>query len=83
MTADHFRGALRGRPFMPFTIRTSSGESYPVAHPEEAWVSPAGEVVIVAVRGDRGESVAMLDLPSETEVIYDIAQPSSRPPEAP
>lgn len=39
MTADTFREILRRRPFEPFRVVMSSGESYNVMHPEMALVS--------------------------------------------
>jgi hypothetical protein len=39
MTADTFREILHHRPFEPFRVVMSSGESYNVMHPEMALVS--------------------------------------------
>jgi len=39
MTAATFRDLLRQRPFRPFRLVMSSGESYDVRHPEMAWVT--------------------------------------------
>jgi hypothetical protein len=39
MTAETFREILRRRPFEPFRVVMSSGESYNVMHPEMALVS--------------------------------------------
>ena len=39
MTADTFREILRRRPFDPFRVVMSSGESYNVMHPEMALVT--------------------------------------------
>lgn len=36
MTADTFREILRRKPFEPFRVVMSSGESYNVTHPETA-----------------------------------------------
>jgi len=38
MTATNFRDLLRQKPFRPFRLVMSSGESYEVRHPEMAWV---------------------------------------------
>ena len=38
MTAENFRQLLKQRPFRPFRLVMSSGESYEVRHPEMAWV---------------------------------------------
>lgn len=39
MTADTFREILRRKPFEPFRVVMSSGESYAVPHPEMALAS--------------------------------------------
>lgn len=39
MTTGMFRDLLRQRPFRPFRLVMSSGESYDVRHPEMAWVT--------------------------------------------
>lgn len=39
MTADTFRKILRRKPFEPFRIVISSGESYNVMHPEMVFVT--------------------------------------------
>jgi len=39
MTTTMFRDLLRQRPFRPFRLVMSSGESYDVRHPEMAWVT--------------------------------------------
>lgn len=38
MTVQTFRDLLAQRPFRPFRLVMSSGESYDVKHPEMAWV---------------------------------------------
>jgi hypothetical protein len=39
MTADTFKDILTHRPFEPFRVVMSSGESYNVMHPEMAFVT--------------------------------------------
>ena len=39
MTVQTFRDLLRRRPFMPFRLVMSSGETYEVRHPEMAWLT--------------------------------------------
>jgi hypothetical protein len=39
VTADTFREILHRRPFEPFRVVMSSGESYNVVHPEMAFVT--------------------------------------------
>ena len=69
MTVQQFGTARNSRPFKPFEIRTASGESYPVTHPEDVWQSPGGEAVIVAIKDVDGESVVMLDVQHITEFV--------------
>jgi hypothetical protein len=54
------------KPLEAFTIRTASGESYPVSHPESIWQSPDEDTVIVAVKGG---SVALMGVDHITEVV--------------
>jgi hypothetical protein len=57
MTADAFREILRRRPFEPFHVVMSSGESYNVMHPEMALVTARTLVLAipdpVAPEGER------------------------------
>jgi len=39
MTTSMVRDLLRQRPFRPFRVVMSSGETYEVRHPEMAWVT--------------------------------------------
>jgi len=39
MTVQTFRNLLKERPFKPFRLVMSSGQSYEVRHPEMAWVT--------------------------------------------
>src|SRR3989442_10213367 len=39
MTLQTFRQLLAARPFKPFRIIMSSGESYEIRHPEMAWLT--------------------------------------------
>lgn len=50
MTAETVRDWLLRRPFQPFRLRTSDGESYEVRHPEMAFVTRAEVVVGIAER---------------------------------
>jgi hypothetical protein len=65
MTGDQFRKIWRKRPFIPCFIRTASGESYAVNHPELAWIPPESDLVLVMVAGD----VVMIEVDSITEVV--------------
>lgn len=52
MTTTMFRDLLRQRPFRPFRIVMSSGESYEVRHPEMAWVTKNDIFVGIDVADD-------------------------------
>lgn len=45
MTVKTFRDLLTRRPFQPFRLVMSSGESYEVRHPEMAWLTSSDIVV--------------------------------------
>lgn len=64
MTAEKIRSMTRA-PFHPFVVRTGSGESYLVAHPELFWLDPDGEVLLVK----SGSEVALIDVASVTECV--------------
>jgi len=52
MTIDVLREFLRRRPFTPFRVVTSSGQSYDVRHPDAAILVRDG--LVVAYGGDDG-----------------------------
>jgi hypothetical protein len=47
MTADTFKEILHLRPFVPFRVVMSSGESYNVMHPEMALVSAKSLILAI------------------------------------
>ncbi len=63
MTIDTLKECLSRRPFEPFRVVTSSGQTYEVRHPENAVLYKNGLVVAYgAANGDLPERVAMLSL---------------------
>jgi hypothetical protein len=58
-------------PFHPFSIRTASGHSYHVAHPELLWLDPVGEVLLVKDAG----AVVLIDL---EEITVCVRAPKAR-----
>jgi hypothetical protein len=54
MTVQTFRDLLKERPFKPFKLVMSSGESYEVRHPEMAWLTRTD---ILVGTGDSEEGV--------------------------
>jgi hypothetical protein len=63
MNPGQLRSMIRA-PFHPFIVRTGSGVSYLVSHPELCWLDPDGEVVLVK---DKKEVVVLIDIDSITE----------------
>lgn len=49
MTVQTFRDLLARRPFEPFRLIMSSGQSYEVRHPEMAWLTRTTLYVATAV----------------------------------
>ena len=60
MSFETIRLRLNARPFQPFRIVTSSGESYEVRHPEMAWVTKNDVLV--------GTDIADDGLPAEFRI---------------
>jgi hypothetical protein len=73
---EQFRATIKTRPFKPFTISTSSGDGYPVSHPEAVWQSPGGHTAIVAVRD---EVVVMIDVDEVTELVCSKRKTPKKP----
>jgi hypothetical protein len=67
MTADQFRSVIKKRPFLPIVIHTTSGEAYPVNHPEALWQSQGGRTVIINIKG---EQVIIVDVSLISEVAF-------------
>jgi hypothetical protein len=71
MTREQLLGALQRRPFRPFTVVSTSGEKYPVPHPEQCMISQSGKTVAVF----QGEVTVILDTAMVSEI---VAGPSKR-----
>ena len=52
MTVQTFRDLLAARPFKPFRVVMSSGQSYEVRHPEVAFVTKTDLLVGIDVEDD-------------------------------
>ena len=52
MTVQTFRNLLAARPFKPFRIIMSSGQSYEVRHPEMAFVTKTDMLVGIDIADD-------------------------------
>jgi hypothetical protein len=75
MTVDQFRSVMRKRPFLPIVIHTTSGEAYPVNHPESLWQSPGGNTVII---GLGGEEVIMIDVSLISEASFSVGKKATK-----
>ena len=53
MVIGSIREFNRAVPFVPYEIRTASGERYTVPHPDFISISPRGSYVVVIDRHDR------------------------------
>ncbi len=63
MTAD-IRQFLEARPFVPFSIITSSGKNYRVATPDHVSINPKGTRVIVYFDDDSHVAITPLHISS-------------------
>ena len=52
MTVQTFRNLLTARPFKPFRLIMSSGQSYEVRHPEMAFVTKTDMLIGVDIEDD-------------------------------
>ena len=52
MTVQSFRNLLKERPFKPFRIVMSSGQTYEVRHPEMAFVTKTDLLVGIDIEDD-------------------------------
>ncbi len=52
MTVRTFRDLLGARPFKPFRLVMSSGQTYEVRHPEMAWVTKSDILVGIDMEDD-------------------------------
>ncbi len=59
MTAGKFKDMLRARPFQPFVVKTTDGDTFRVDHPDFALTTPSGSEVIIFDKDDHYRWVAM------------------------
>lgn len=67
MNADSIRRVSEATPFRRFRLRTSSGYSFDILHPELIHISPAGDLISIFLEGGGG---AMLDSRSVNEIEF-------------
>jgi hypothetical protein len=59
MTALKFRDLLRSKPFKPFLVKTTDGDTFRVEHQDFALVSPSDAQVIIFDKDGHSRWVAM------------------------
>ena len=74
MTRAQLLSITKGTPFHPFEVRTSSGASYRVAHPEQYWVSPKGETILIYTP----KVIVFVDAPHVTEFVRIVGKPPGK-----
>jgi len=74
---ENLRAMRRAKPFRPFTIHATSGESYLVAHPELIIFVPDESVAIIA---SAPSNVSLVDVASISDVSYQL---NANPPVGP
>ncbi len=65
MSIDRVRSFYNRQPVRPFTIHTTSGESYTVRHPETMAIAEADGVIFLLPGPGK---MAMIDIASITEI---------------
>lgn len=68
MSGDSIREMLKAEPFEPFEVHMSSGDVYPVRHPEHAMLT--GAALYVWFADEPGDRVARCSLLHITGVEY-------------
>ncbi len=79
MHVDRVRAPFRARPFRRFAIVTASGQSYRILSPETMAIDPNEQVVLLMPGGG---VIAMIDVPSITEITHNFNAPVPANPEA-
>lgn len=61
MHADTVKEALHMAPFQPFVVRTVSGATYLIDHPDFAMLSRGGRTLHISILGGEGERYRLVD----------------------
>jgi hypothetical protein len=78
MTAAKFHDMLRTKPFQPFLVKTTDGDTHPVDHPDFALISPAETEVVIYDKDDHFRHVAMNHIVSLEPVRNGTKKPGRR-----
>jgi hypothetical protein len=62
MTVQAIQSFLRATPFQPFTLRTASGKSYRVTHPDYLMFSPSRRTAMVFSDEDLYDTLDVLTI---------------------
>ncbi len=54
------RKFMHAMPFKPFHIKTTDGDTFTIAHPDFAMISPSGEMAVVYAKEEEGHRVLNL-----------------------
>jgi hypothetical protein len=68
------RKFMRAVPFAPFHIKTTDGDTFTIAHPDFAMISPGGDMVIVYAKEEEGHRVLNLRQVVSMEPVRDTSK---------
>ncbi len=54
------RKFMHAAPFSPFYIKTTDGDTFTIAHPDFAMISPSGDMAIIYAKEEEGHRVLNL-----------------------
>ncbi len=54
------RTLMHAVPFLPFFIKTTDGDTFTIAHPDFAMISPGGDMAVVYAKEEEGHRVLNL-----------------------
>lgn len=54
------RKFMHAAPFSPFYIKTTDGDTFTIAHPDFAMISPSGDMAVIYANGEAGHRVLNL-----------------------
>ena len=66
MTGSQIKELLRATPFTPFRIHVAEQRQFDIPHPDFAWLSQNGNVLVV--NSESGDFVHLIDVPFITRI---------------
>lgn len=82
MTLQTFRNLLTTKPFRPFRLVMSSGESYEVRHPEMAWLTRTDILVGIDIDDDNVPAEFKICSLLHVTAVEPLGMAGSRPSES-